>query len=396
MKRTLFAVIFSAGLVSGACAQSAELSAPVTEILAQISARRAQKEEAKAASIKAQQGVPPVAPIVPEPTNLEEQIQVLEGALADGLRAWDWKMAQQARKGLIAAGLSGNTLEISILRAERLAALESLRANETLAANQIELLGLALRAGNPEVLALLRTSAAKEIEEIPPPDVTPDPEKIQAVQKQQAASLENSRLADRRDAAVLALSLLDEPGIVERALTLLQQRKTLSPVSSSAGDMLVLAVLHARPAIGYSTLLKIQADEKSDVNLQASVLLTFYKMSQLDDVKKAPAKFTLLGDLAPAVPKTVLKDMLKAYTAALARVHLEPNSPFKPGLNNLITIAMDFPKRILEQDAIAELQRIRANLPDMQWTAVQINHILLEQGADRSAAVKPPPPPQDF
>src|SRR5882724_9016570 len=56
------------------------------------------------------------------PKTLDEQINYLEGALAESFRTRDLTMLEMAVKGFKAAGLNGKELELSVLRAERDAA----------------------------------------------------------------------------------------------------------------------------------------------------------------------------------------------------------------------------------------------------------------------------------
>src|SRR5262245_25927610 len=62
----------------------------------------------------------------PASASFEAQVEYLEGALAEGLRTRDWKMLELTVTGFKAAKLSPAALDLSALRAERLAALEAL------------------------------------------------------------------------------------------------------------------------------------------------------------------------------------------------------------------------------------------------------------------------------
>ena len=402
MNRTLCAMALAGWLVGGAWAQGSETNPAVTEILSLISARRAAKQEAHRTSHKAT--VDPLTDTLivltkapeakPAPWTGEQQFADLENAMAEGLRTLDWKQVLIAKQGFASAGMSGDAWEIAVLRAERLAALDALRIPCSATANQIEMLGLAIRDGDAESLATLRTWAAREIPAITPSFMEFHRDHSQEAIQKLVVRKENGLLADRRDAAVLALALLDEPGIQERALALLKARKTIPASNTLFADMLVIAALHDKRDAGKAKVLELLADEKADPNTLTTILQTLLNIAQSKDEKHADLNFTLLGDGAN-LPRVTVKELARYYTAALARLQLTPDENGDPAVNYLIAAGMNFPKLSLDQDAIAELQRLRKKTSDHQWSAAQIDLILKQQGVDPSTPVKPPPP-EDF
>jgi hypothetical protein len=324
---------------------------------------------------------------------LEKQVAYLEGALAEGLRAKDWKIAEMAVDGLKAAGVTGAALEMSMLRAERQAAMESVQPDLRA---QIEMWGVAARAklGDPLALPALRAAAAEEIAEVKPPDQAlwkANPEQAQAAQKAYQAYVAK---LPRQDAAVLCLALLKEPKVLERATALLRQRCTLQWYNINP---LTLAVVAADPQAGWKALVDTAAatDDTVAWDKRAALLQQLASLAS-PPPKNGTAEFMLDAELRGQVPKDAAAQVWKSLGALIK------NGKNPQQMGNVIWVANTLPGPADAEalDALTEL-KARNTGPMAQYTNKTIDSILVKNGRAVAPnappqAVTPPRPPGEF
>ena len=344
------------------------------------------------------------SPNAPAPATLEQQITVLEGALSEGLVAQDWKMIEIAVKGFASSGLKDKDLELVLLRAERNAALDGMRKMGGLNPAQIETLGLAVRAklGDSASHTQLHAWGFDEIPEVAMPDPS-------LWQKQPAEADKQLKLAQayqqdltRREYALLALALLKEPGVLDRSIAVLQSSSKDSAGvihMGTIGDTLVVAALTADADAGLKKLLAICSDEKESVPAQVKVLQSLVQLRALAESKTMgpDATYSSRGDVATALPKGLLSELLKPYAAIIQRWKPDEKQKFDMSLNNLINLTYSFPKGTLDKDTLAAIQATKDRIPEQQnWMKQQVDQVLRTNGVDPNAAQKPPAPPKDF
>jgi hypothetical protein len=337
------------------------------------------------------------------PKTLEEQIDVLEGALAEGLRMMDWKMVEISLKGFASSGLKGNDLELSLVRAERQAALDGMRNFTGAGANQIEVLGQAARAklGDTKALEKLKAWGLTNIPAVKMPDQKLYQTNPDEAARQQKAATAYSQEIDRRDYAILGLALLKQPGIQERAVACLRSPDAApqNTFGNAFGGTLVLAMLADNPQTGLKNLVEAASDEKVLVTTQVSIMQTLLSFAQGNgNAIMGELNVTLRGEVSATVPKDIATQLSKSYTAALGRWKPDTANQFDQTFYSLINMGYSFPKGTLDKAAITALENVKDNVPaqQQQWVKPQIDQILKMQGVDPSTAVKPPPPPADF
>src|SRR5204863_5673176 len=132
--------------------------------------------------------------------------------------------------------------------------------------------------------------------------------------------------AAKRRYAFLALALMKEPGIAERALAALpvkeQALDNQVPYAWQFGQEvspLTLAVLVADPEQGFSRLLARLSDEKISVKEQAAELYDFYKLLMPNNWTGADDSFSIIGDIRQKLPKDAQATLASAWVALLKR-----------------------------------------------------------------------------
>ena len=382
----------------------------------------------------------PAAPVVAAPaarafTTIEQQIEYLEGALAEGLGTQDWKMVQMAVEGYKNSKLTGKDLEVSLLRAERTAVIEHSGGGGGgggpfgaifgggNVGMQVLALGLAVRAelGDATALPALRTLGQQDIPDVKPPDQALT--KTQPVEyvKQDKAHTAYLRALEQKSFAILALALLKEPGISERALAELKKPEPDLGGRGGGGGMpgrrgggggggggnnatnleqpLVLAMIASDPVAGLKSLLDFCAEDSTSFSKQAIIVSTLSRMAPGKKARESwITQFTLEADLGAQLPADVYTSLGKLYGDALKKWKPEDLN-FRTGFAGmgLLTAAVDFPPKTIPADALTKLQEVRDKLPQQAgFIRGPIDTILKNQGVDPNAAVKPPTPPKDF
>ena len=341
-----------------------------------------------------------------KPATLEQQIAFLEGALSEGLVSQDWKMIEIAVKGFASSGLKEKDLELSLLRAERNAALDGMRKFGSLNPSQIETFGLSVRAqlGDGAAKAKLHGWGFDELTEVKIPDPALWQKQPAEADKQTKAAQAYQTEVTRREYALLALALLKEPGVLDKSVALLQVKP--DPVRGmgmgmgmgNGGDTLVLAALAADADTGFKKMLALCSDDTQGPAGQTRVLQA---LAQLRGLAAAPAaseaSFTVRSDIAATLPKDVLTQLNKPYAALIQHWKPDDKQQFDTTLNTLLSIAYSFPKGTLDKEALDAILATKDRVVDPQgWMKNQIVQVLKAHGVDANAAQKPPAPPKDF
>ncbi len=381
---------------------------------------------------------PAPAPVAPAPavakvaarTTLEQQIDYLEGALAEGIDNLDWKMATLAADGFKTAGLTGKDLEISLLRAERTAVIEHTGPGN--AGPQVLALGMTVRAqlGDAASLTTLQSWAKDEIPAVKAPDQALWKDAPAEAVKAQKAYTTYQQTVSRREYAILGLALLKQPGVVEQALAALKNpadqggggggafgfggpggpggfggaRGFMRAFGGRGGggsaDPLVLAALAADPQAGFKALTDFMTDDKGNLAQQATVVQSLARIAPGSKVRKpVDEQFSLEADLGAKLPADSFAQLSKPYLALIKRWKPDDaNNRANGALTQLLSAGNDFPEKSIDADGITALQQLKEQITGQQgnWLKPQIDSVLRKQGVDPNAATKPPAPPKDF
>lgn len=347
------------------------------------------------------------------PATIEQQIEYLEGALSEGIRTRDWKMTEMATDGLKAAGLTGTNLELTVLRAERNAALES---NSQRA--QFEIWGMASRvkAGDTHALDMLRSLAADEIPFVKLPDQTlykSQPLQARAAQK---AFADYTIAMQKKDYALLFLALLKEPGILDQAMARLRSKSAdllkgattsfMAGFSGPSADPLILAAIAANPQEGLKDLLAFcgTEDENTAIEFQTSVLQGLIRMANSMKSNHTPSNtpFAIDADIAAQLPNEAISQFGKPLSVVINRWKSAPHNPYNYSLNSLIAFSDTLPPGLIDAETQATLKALKE---EQQKRTVQFNsgrsvkanlETKPKVGKSEPDAVKPPTPPDDF
>jgi hypothetical protein len=360
--------------------------------------------------------VPAVRAEAPKTDTPEQQVAYLEDALSEGFRTMDWKMSEMAIDGLKAAGVKGANAEISVLRAEREAAFDSYNTQRA----QIETWGLVARAklGDSTALAKLRARAGDEVAEVKSADnklLKTNPAEFKAAEKAYGRYLISLQ---RKDAALLGLAIMKEPGVLDRALTALRNKKSASGQNQfymmggtygAASDPLIEAALLADPQAGYKGLLEIcnAPDDKVAAAVRSSVLQSLISMVYPPKYQSPDAPFTLEGDIAATLPKNAAAGLAKPYIAAIKAWKPDPKNAWDQNFFSLLGTGASFPVKTFDDDGIAAIRDVKNRMKgDMaQWASQTVDAVLKAQGVtvaakperDGTQPEKPPTKPQgDF
>lgn len=353
------------------------------------------------------------------PKTLAEQITYLEGALSEALQTRDFTLLETAVSGFKAAKLADKDLELSLLRAERNAAWSQAQYYMGSDATSMEAWGLMARAmfGNNEALAALR----KYSEFVSPPPMPPavpgvkqDAKELLARQKEAA---ENATKLRKRDQAYLALALLKEPGVREKALAAITQDTASRDINQmqyyGVMDPLIQAIVLSDPQNGFQTLAELCTNEKYTVSQQAAMLS---KLSGLYAPSYAGAdeKFTVTQIVKNTVPIDGQKKLIEIYGGIVARyAPAKDTQQWDPTLNLLSNMGNVFPANSLTPEGIKALEALVEKLPGdrNQYPKQSFNSILKRNGREipkeapkdpkakpkpSTEPVKPPKPPDQF
>jgi len=342
------------------------------------------------------------------PKTLEEQIQYLEGALSESLRTRDFAMLEMAVTGFKAAKLQPKDLELSLLRAERNAAWSSGQPMlaATAPAALMEAWGLMARAmlGNDDALQTLRKNA----EGLPPsPGPLPAPNKVKPAEYQakQREIEDFQSKVKKRDHALLALALLKEPGVQEKALAAIRNKPADAQgmgmgvfYSGFGGDTnpLLLAVLQPGAEEGFKCLVDYCADEKGVLKDQAQVLSELNALSGSQQRGVADDKFSITSDIRQRLPKDAQQRLIAPYVGILKRYAPDPKQQWDMTLNYISNFAMVLPEKALPPEGVTALEELVKKLPGPigQWPKQSFAAVLKKYGKEPSDAVKPPRPPE--
>jgi hypothetical protein len=356
--------------------------------------------------------VPFVRAEAPKTDTPEQQIAYLEDALSEGFRTQDWKQTEMSIDGLKAAGVSGANAEISVLRAEREAAFDSYNTQRA----QIETWGLIARSklGDASALTRLRARAANDVAEVKPADqklAQSKPAEFKAAQKAYADYFKN---LERKDAALLGLAILKEPGVLDRALAALRSKKAASQqngfmvfggVQGGISDPLVAAALLSDSQAGFKGLLALCDDVKVASSVRSAVLQSLIRLSYPPKYQSPDAPFTLEGDIAATLPKDSATDLVKPYIAQIKAWQPDPKVQWDQDFFSLISAGATFPPKTINEDGITALKDVKTRVKGQmaQYSAQYIDQVLKSQGVALAArsnnggeAEKPPKPPGDF
>ena len=344
------------------------------------------------------------APAAP-PATLEKQIEYLEGALAEGIKTKDWKMTELAVKGFKAAGITGKDLELSILRAEKQAALESVWQTDLRA--QIEIWGLVSRGklGDTAAVETVRKIANEKVVPVAAPNTADYAKNPALYQEQQKAQLAYLAARGKQDAAILALALLKEPNVMQQAIAAL--RGSLGEKAPNYGygygqSPLVLAALVSDPNEGWKAL--VETAETAEVNVDTQItliqsLLNIVSPMQFGGFQQI-TPFQVDTEIAAALPKDVAKQLWKPLLAAIKR-YTPDNNPqaqqFGTAYTSLYTMPMlvDRMMAISEnQTAIAALEELKGKVTGQmaQYVGQQIDTVVNKY----RKGVAPPKSPDQF
>lgn len=355
------------------------------------------------------------------PKTLAEQITYLEGALTEGIQTRDFTMLETVVSGFKAANLAEKDLEPSLLRAERNAAWLQMQMQTYGQADyaSMEAWGLIARAmlGSTQAAATLRQYAEYVPPNAPPaavPGVKQDPKDFMARQK---AMTEQTAKFRKRDQAILALALLKEPGIRDKALAAITQDNATRDMAQmqyyGAMDPLIQAVVLADPQAGYQALVDFCANEKNTVAQQAGMLS---KLSGLyaPSYGGADEKFSITQIVRNTVPIDGQKKLIEMYGGIVKRYEppKDPQQQWDPTLNLLSNVGNVFPANSLTPDGIAAVEALIEKLPGdrNQYPKQSFNSILKRNGKEPPKdttpnkpktkpsldPVKPPKPPDQF
>ncbi|HLX60247.1 MAG TPA: hypothetical protein VKX17_03085 [Planctomycetota bacterium] len=337
----------------------------------------------------------------PLPKTAEEQLKYLEGALSESFRTRDFAMLEMAVKGFAAAKLPEKDLEISILRAERDAAFGNIQSYGMMTpAAAIETWGLMARAklGNAAALATLHKLVDEPLDT---PAALPAFGKVPPAEflaKQQVLN-DYAAAVRKRNHALLALALLKEPKIQEKALAIIVARCTecdqqVRVMNYSAGgtDPAILAVLEANAESGFKQLLEYCSEEKLPVKDQAAALGELFTFLSPRNFGGAEEKFTIVSDIRSRMPKDAQQQLIPAYVGILKRYTPDPKQQWDATLNTITSIAFMLPDKSIPPEGIAALETLTNALPGPkeQYPKQQFVQLLKKYGKDLNEPVKPP------
>lgn len=340
------------------------------------------------------------------PKTLEEQILYLEGALSESLRGRDFAMLEMAVKGFKAAKLQPKDLELSMLRAERNAAWASGQqfGMAATSAASMQAWGLMARAmlGDDSALQTLRKMAG----DLPPsPGPLPAMNKVKPAEYQakQRAIDDFTRKVNERNNALLALALLKEPGVQEKALAAIRNKPPDVQgrgmfYSGFGGDSnpLILAVLQSGGEEGLKRLIDYCADEKGAFKDQAQMLGELNTLCTSSPHRGAEDKFSITADIRQRLPQDAQQRLMAPFIGLVKRYAPDPKQQWDMTLNYISGFAMFLPEKALPPEGVAALEELLNKLPgpNEQYPKQGIVAILRKYGKDPAGAVKPPRPPE--
>jgi len=358
---------------------------------------------ARAEDAKPAPAAPPVVAPAAPPATLEKQIEYLEGALAEGIKSKDWKMTEMAVAGFKSAGVTGKDLELSMLRAEKQAALESVYQTDLRA--QIEIWGLVSRAklGDTAALESVRKTANEKIVPVATPNAADYTKNPKQYQEQQKAQLAYAAARGKQDAALLALALLKEPNVLPQAIAALRgsiQERTGGYTYGYGYNQnpLVLAALVSDANEGWKALLEtVEAPELAPES-QFSLVQMLLNIAHPMQGFVQPTAFQVDAEIAGTLPKDAVKQLWKPLIAAMKR-YAPDNNPQHAGVaySNLYTIPMVVDRMMAiseNQEAITALEELKGKVTGQmaQYVNQQIDSVVNKH----RKGVAPPKSPDTF
>ncbi len=343
----------------------------------------------------------------PVPKSFEEQVAYLEGALTESLHLRDFAMLEMAVKGFKAANLPQKDLELSMLRAERDAAWlngQGMNAQSTPAA-LMETWGLTARAklGDEGALAALRKMAD---DAGPAPDPLPAAGTIPAADFLKLKKLHDAYAAAavKRGYALLALALMKEPGIQDKAFAAVQAKHSENDkprgMNNFGGgtDPAVLAVLEADAQTGWNRLVALCSDERNNIKEQAAVLGELNHLVTGRNGSGSDEKFSVTNEIRQRLPKDAQTQIVAPFVGILKRYSPDAKQSWDGTLNYLSNVGMTLPANALPPDGVAALEALVNKLPGGRDQFPKLNFltVMKRNGKDiTNTPVKPPKPPQD-
>ncbi|HLX60336.1 MAG TPA: hypothetical protein VKX17_03545 [Planctomycetota bacterium] len=348
------------------------------------------------------------------PKSLDDQLKYLEGALAESLRTRDLAMLDMTVKGFKAAKLSPPELELFVLRAERNAAWSNAAPGylQSTPVPCLEAWGQLARAklGDDRALPALRQMSA-DLPPVPAPvpalGKIPAPEYVAA---KKAVDDYASRAA-RRQYAILALALLNEPGIADKALAALPTKEDNGSQGVSTWlygrdvSPEMLAVLAADPQNGLDRLAARLSDPKIAVKEQAYELYELYKLA-FNSGGGAPSpdeSFSAMSEIRRKLPKETPAKLIAAYTSILKRYSVDTKQSYDPVVQLLMTFGSGIPPKSMPPEGIAAVEEFAAKMPKESSARYRqmFDNLLRRQGKEPapqpkpSTPVKPPKAPDE-
>ena len=306
------------------------------------------------------------------PKTLDEQITYLEGALAESFRLRDLTMLDMAVQAFKSAKLAEKDLELSMLRSERNASWANAQQYGVAGTPtaSIEAWGLMARAklGQDSALQALRKLAG-DLPPAPAPLPTMTKDNAADYHAKQIAIAEFGARAKLHAQAMLALALLKEPGIAEKALGAIQNKANTDHQAAMMGmygggtDPLILAVLEADHNTGFAKLVAYCSDEKAVVKDQASVLSELNGLIASNANAGGDEAFSVTAVIRKTLPKDAQKKLAAPYASMLKRYQPDPNQPWDMTLNTLSNIGMMLPANSLDADAVDAINTLVNRLP---------------------------------
>jgi len=338
------------------------------------------------------------------PKAFEDQIKYLEGALAESVRTRDLTMLDMAVKGFKASKLEGKDLELSILRAERAAAWNYSQQFAAPNSASLEAWGLMARAkmDNAEALASLRRLA----DELPPaPEPLPPIKQVKPAEyqaKQAAVNAYGARVR-LRDHSIFVLALMKEPGIQDKAMAAIQNRKAntddqVRMMGMYGGtDPLTLAVLEPDADAGFKRLVAFCQDEKNSLKDQVAMLGELNGLFGPTDFMGADEQFSVATAIRKRIPKEDRQLVVAPFVGILKRYVPDPKNGWDMTLNYINNISMALPANALTPEGVDAIEALVNKLPGPkeQYPKQSFIAILKKYGKGADAPVKPPKPPLD-